>query len=411
MDRITKYLGILFIASLPLYVIRWSFFGYPTTFLELLFFLFLVSYLLQKRKEKKFHFHLPVLLIGGILVVSATISLFVSPDFLGGLGIWKAYFIEPFIFFICLYDYISCKPQESRLFFWAYVFSGVWVGLYALYQWFTGSNPFAPHEAQLGRVSAVYNTANAIGLYYGPILSLLMGALIRTPKKAFVPILLSVFFLLVLVLTKSRGTFLGLLALEVFMLFSYVNRMFPAKRVLIRGIVSVLIIATVVGSIFFLQSKQKEAHSVTSTYRGSDTFLVRTIVWETSYRMIKDNPILGVGLDGFRERYLIDYRPSFVLEDFQYPHNLILTLWLETGILGVLSFLFLLIFVTQMILKKDQDFLGWGITGGFLYLFVHGLVDVPYFKNDLSMAFWLLIAFATSYPKIRDYYENDDKNL
>jgi hypothetical protein len=25
-------------------------------------------------------------------------------------------------------------------------------------------------------------------------------------------------------------------------------------------------------------------------------------------------------------------------------------------------------------------------------LFVHGLVDVPYFKNDLSILFWFLVA-------------------
>ena len=408
MDRVTYYLGILIIASLPLYVIRWSFFGYPTTFLEVLFFLFLASYLLQKRKEKKFRFHLPVLSIGAIFIVSATISLFVSPDFLGGLGIWKAYFIEPFLFFICLYDFLSYRPRAFRSFLWAYVFSGLWIGVYALYQWFTGDNPFAPHEVELGRVTAVYNTANAIGLYYGPILALLMGEMIRRPQKAVVPILLSTFFLSVLILTKSRGTFLGLLSMEAFLLFSYLNRVFPSRKTLIRGAVSILIIASFAGSILFLQSKQKEAHSVTSAYRGSDTFLVRTIVWETSLHMIKDNPVFGVGLDGFRERYLIDYRPAFVLEDFQYPHNLVLTLWLETGILGVLSFLFLLGVVTRMVLKDNQDYLGWGIIGGLVYLFIHGLVDIPYFKNDLSMAFWLLVVFAASREKIINYYRNDE---
>ena len=29
-------------------------------------------------------------------------------------------------------------------------------------------------------------------------------------------------------------------------------------------------------------------------------------------------------------------------------------------------------------------------------LVVHGLVDVPYFKNDLAMLFWLLLALPTS---------------
>jgi hypothetical protein len=31
--------------------------------------------------------------------------------------------------------------------------------------------------------------------------------------------------------------------------------------------------------------------------------------------------------------------------------------------------------------------------GGLLVIFTHGLIDVPYFKNDLSMMFWILAAY------------------
>jgi hypothetical protein len=43
---------------------------------------------------------------------------------------------------------------------------------------------------------------------------------------------------------------------------------------------------------------------------------------------------------------------------------------------------------------KDESakFLGLGILGAFVVIVVHGLVDVPYFKNDLACLFWVLIA-------------------
>ena len=33
-----------------------------------------------------------------------------------------------------------------------------------------------------------------------------------------------------------------------------------------------------------------------------------------------------------------------------------------------------------------------GLMGAMVTIIVHGLVDVPYFKNDLSVLFWILIA-------------------
>ena len=34
----------------------------------------------------------------------------------------------------------------------------------------------------------------------------------------------------------------------------------------------------------------------------------------------------------------------------------------------------------------------WGVGAAFVMILVHGLVDSPYWKNDLSLEFWLLAA-------------------
>jgi hypothetical protein len=33
-----------------------------------------------------------------------------------------------------------------------------------------------------------------------------------------------------------------------------------------------------------------------------------------------------------------------------------------------------------------------GVACAFLTIIIHGLVDVPYFKNDLAVFFWVLLA-------------------
>jgi len=39
--------------------------------------------------------------------------------------------------------------------------------------------------------------------------------------------------------------------------------------------------------------------------------------------------------------------------------------------------------------------ISWIAMAPLVAILVHGLVDVPYFKNDLAMAFWLLVFLTT----------------
>ena len=41
---------------------------------------------------------------------------------------------------------------------------------------------------------------------------------------------------------------------------------------------------------------------------------------------------------------------------------------------------------------NNLRFLSLGLLSAMVVILIHGLVDVPYFKNDLAVMFWLLIA-------------------
>jgi len=78
-----------------------------------------------------------------------------------------------------------------------------------------------------------------------------------------------------------------------------------------------------------------------------------------------------------------------------YPHNFFLNFYLETGLLGFVSMVGLL----ALFYKKIRDlartkflYLATPLAAGMLMIILHGLVDVPYFKNDLSVLFWLVYA-------------------
>jgi positive regulator of sigma E activity len=58
--------------------------------------------------------------------------------------------------------------------------------------------------------------------------------------------------------------------------------------------------------------------------------------------------------------------------------------------LGLLAFLWLLLVAFRQIIKNQQLFL----LAPLLAIVIHGLVDTTYWKNDLSVIFWIFLALA-----------------
>jgi O-antigen ligase len=114
--------------------------------------------------------------------------------------------------------------------------------------------------------------------------------------------------------------------------------------------------------------------------------------------MLEQHPIFGAGLAGFPQRMALAV-PRFKLTVI-YPHDILLNFWSETGLLGLVSFAVITFVVARVAWK------GWragppewrpiqlGVLLAMAAVLVHGLVDVPYFKNDLALEFWVLVALA-----------------
>jgi len=120
------------------------------------------------------------------------------------------------------------------------------------------------------------------------------------------------------------------------------------------------------------------------------------MVWQAALKILNNNFILGIGPGMFQEYYL-DYQKYFspYLEwAAPQPHNIFLAFWLQCGIFGLAGFLWLLIrfFKTGFKLSAiGHRSLVIGLMAVMVYILVHGLVDATYWKNDLSVIFWLTV--------------------
>ncbi len=394
------------IFTLPTYLIRFKVFGLPATLLEseilALFLMFIIRILRRKGTQTinfKNNIFLPFYLSAFLFVVAATLSMFISPHLRVAAGIWKAYFIEPILFLIIFIKIIRKKDLNKvflALGFNALILSGI-----AIYQKFTGA--FIPNEfwaaAASRRVTSIFPYPNALALYLAPLVVLFIGVLpekirslnfkdfIVNRKLGIGSLLVASYWLLVIVsgllavyFTKSKGAFLGILAGLIFYAIFY-----KGYRKTFAGI---LVLSFIALSFYFFISGNSLADALRGrhTVEGGGSLSTRIEMWNETWQMLKTKPVLGAGLGGYQTAVAPFHKKKYI-EIYLYPHNIILNFWSEIGLLGLLAFLGIIIWFFKPANTPSIII----VKAGMVTLLIHGLVDVPYFKNDLSVLFWIII--------------------
>lgn len=392
----TKFLNlcVLIVCSLlPLYIVRFKIFGVPTTLLEILILtLFLVWFFIKGLSEtawKKFfdvgNFFYPVI----FFLLTSIFATIVSVDKNGALGILKAFFLEPVILFLVIFE--RAKAGAGKFILAGLLIAASWISALAVFQKLTGLG--APGDALFelaqGRVVGVYNSANSLALFLGPVFAVSFGWFLTRAQSVkngyFVMFTVFLLFLqlVAIILTKSQA---GLLAiLGVFLWFFLAKYLSSQKFVLAFSIICafVIFLNLAIPLLAFLGLNLGQVFA-------DKTLQNRYYLWKGSVNLIINRPITGAGLDGFKEEYGKSYRFPEYDELVQYPHNLVLNFWSELGVFGLVAFFWLIIvFIRQAVVSQG---LKLGLLAAILYILIHGIFDVPYFKNDLSTQFFILLA-------------------
>ncbi|MFA5088272.1 MAG: O-antigen ligase family protein [Candidatus Omnitrophota bacterium] len=128
----------------------------------------------------------------------------------------------------------------------------------------------------------------------------------------------------------------------------------------------------------------------------------RSSFWKEPLLIIKDYPFLGVGINTYSKegmRYKISWGG--------YPHNCYLQMAAETGMLGLLSFLGIIVVIFKQTLKNFKrmrdDLLRWVMLGfltGLLGFLTHIFFDTSFYSVQLGNMMWLLIGVIIALQKI-----------
>ncbi|MFH1182668.1 MAG: O-antigen ligase family protein [Candidatus Moraniibacteriota bacterium] len=450
-----------------------------------------------------------------LLLLSSIVSTLFAINHRAALGAAKSWFFLPVLLFFALLPLLQSAKFRHK-FLYSIAFSGVVITIINL--------PFVLANIYTydGRLTGLYLSPNHLAMALVPgiiaLALLLSSAFLSSSRKRgsreILIVLLFALELLTLYFTSSYGTWAGLL-IPLLILFVIPSasrichpersRGIPLKKdsirpavltssqySIFRGIpplrslaatfgrndnkkqlyVKLLLVILLFGLLALSQaSNPKLSHIINGDYYSS--LHSRLMIWQSALAISRDHWLFGIGAGNFQQAYL-DYQSRFPEPYIEWavpqPHNIFLAFLTQLGIVGLVSFIFILILTLFRIvipsesqgrvegsLKQTErdsstslrsvrndnknkrlgfshwDFIGnWKLGFGNLknkidrldtlslwafvylvYILIHGLADTPYFKNDLAILFWLALAaiWTAKSPKSTRItgYESPDK--
>ena len=386
------------LALLPSYLVRSEIGGIPTTILEALLLGTIIGWALRiiregqaMKKLRGLALH-PLFVPTALFLFAGTVAAVVSPERLDALGIWKAYIVEPALFGLVIAN-VMRERRDRALALAGLAVSAAAVIATAFLQRFAGFPIPAPWQTEL-RVTGPYEYPNAVGLLLAPIATLLItvGLGIRDwgLGRRIALILVGILGIAATVLSKTEAGLVGILA------GLFVFGMFWTKKTRIITLIASLVAAAIIVSPGVWPSVREKI--LLQDWSGT----VRRVMWTETAAMLRDRPLSGAGLSGY-PTVIAPYHKDPKVEIFQYPHNIVLNFWSETGLLGLLAFGWIVFEFFRLARRRGDASLEIPLAAAMTAILIHGLVDVPYFKNDLSILFWAIVGLmaAATLPKDR----------
>ena len=401
MNRIFFGLGLI----IPLYVIRFTVFGIPTNVLELGIGAVLLIFLIQFRDYKNllqiFKFWNPKAIILGSLLILASLGVVVSEDLRASLGIWKAYFVLPILVLLLL---SQMKPKYYISLIRGIIGSGLIVAIITIAQVVVlgveGSfRPTALYALGLDPAVAQGGFANYIAMYLVPIFVLSLS-------RRNIPIELRWFAVLVLfsgiITTQSYA---GIFALIGVLAIWTLTRIYISKQnqqnlitnpVLKKYSLPIMGVIIVCLTIFGIWQFNTPKFQSLLDMNNRNSITTRVQIWDTSISIIRDNPVLGIGLSDFQRVYA-KIIPTKYFPPYEWlvpePHNLYFAFWLHLGLAGVIWLIYVLRYTILRLIEsiKSNQWETYWLSLSLLSIFLYGILDTPFWKNDLSLLFLVIL--------------------
>jgi len=211
--------------------------------------------------------------------------------------------------------------------------------------------------------------------------------------------------------TNSRGAWLSL-ALAMFFVFMFMTSHIRGKQAVIKTFLTILVVIVLVSPIFPRVIDKVVGRVVNDDNGSAESRLPQ---FEVAGNIIRANPINGIGLNNYTE-VMLDYDTTEegLFSITRYPvHNVYLHMFAELGIIGIMSYAFLIISIFRVGLKytstykDDNSFYIIGLLAGIISFLFHGTVDTVSLGNKLFIYLWFFTGLIVAFVRIKKNALND----
>ncbi len=198
-----------------------------------------------------------------------------------------------------------------------------------------------------------------------------------------------------LVLTVSRGAYLGFAGMLVLFAIFYFKSFFSPKRIIIIATIAII---AIVSTIYLLKFTRKDVNLKNFTEQATEfeegaSIEERYSTYKQAWFIIQRNPLLGVSVGGFGPE-VAQGAMSVPKNGWAIVNNEYLEIWAENGIFGLLIFLgmiFFIFFRTIKVWMKSNDFIVKTLVIGMTIAFAGILIQYMTFSSLYIIHIWFLI--------------------
>lgn len=373
------YVSVL---AMPLYLLRFSFFGIPTNAFEILALACVIWFFSQSRSFKIAlrdykAYWMPICLI----MIGLVVSTLLNDEYKIGLGIIKGWFVVPLIFAWVAVETLSSKKIFEAIYQSVFVVACVGLGYF-----FLGELTYDE------RLQAFYSSPNFLAMYLAP--AIIIGARLWEENKKYYAVSLGI-IIISLYLTFSYTAWAAV-SLAIMAGFVFEKRAFFKYK-------KITVILALILAVFLFQLGTSKMDSFLQMEERS-SLSSRMMIWKAAEKIVEDNWLWGIGPGNFQAKYLEyqKYFPPYLEWAVPQPHNIFLAFWLQAGLIGLAGFLVLLfLWFRNIWIGNKQEV---QIISGLIiaYILLHGLFDTTYLKNDLAVVFWLVVFVGIKKPHLKN---------
>ena len=322
------------------------------------------------------------------------------------------FYIRFGVFALCVYYLIVNNKQFLKFFCLSLLITFVFLTLNSFFQYFFYFDFFGNRYDGI-RLSGVFGDEKILGSYLSRLAPLFIGLTFivfkNNNKIVYLSIIIFVLIDLLVYLSGERAAFFNLLFFSVILIFFTYS--FNKIRII------ALVISLVMISLLSLYNNSNFDRMITKTIKQTNILndkpnlfsIQHQVIYSTSFKILKDHFIFGIGPKNFREfcksekyKTFTDIDPS--VDGCQsHPHNFYIQLLVETGPLGILPIIVLYISLSFVYLKhffylflKNKKFLNDNfviISSSLLINFWPFIPTGNFFNNYVSFLIYLPLGF------------------